>query len=90
MSEINQPIELSKPTLNELNDTVQALREWQQDGEVVQLHPGDLGWYGRFGPEDTIDAIRRWSVDGKVVAIGLLDGSDVLRVAIDPKVRRRC
>jgi ribosomal protein S18 acetylase RimI-like enzyme len=86
MSEINQPIELSKPTLNELNDTVQALREWQQDGEVIQLHPGDLGWYGRFGPEDTIDAIRRWSVDGKVVAIGLLDGSDLLRVAIDPKV----
>jgi ribosomal protein S18 acetylase RimI-like enzyme len=85
MSELNQPIELSKPTLNELNETVQALREWQHDGEVVQLHPGDLGWYGRFGPEDTIDAIRRWSVDGKVVAIGLLDGSDLLRVAIDPE-----
>lgn len=85
MPERNQPIELSKPTLNELNDTVQALREWQHDGEVVQLHPGDLGWYGRFGPEDTIDAIRRWSKDGKIVAIGLLDGSDLLRVAIDPE-----
>lgn len=85
MPEQNQPIELSKPTFDELNETVQALREWQHDGEALQLHPGDLGWYGRFGPEDTIDAIRRWSIDGKVVAVGLLDGSDVLRVAIDPK-----
>lgn len=84
MSNQNESIELSKPTLAELNDTVQSLKEWQHDSEVVQLHPGDLGWYGRFGPEDTIGAIRRWSRDGKIVAIGLLDGNDLLRIAIDP------
>lgn len=83
----NESIELSKPTFNELDKTVETLREWQHDGEVVQLHPGDLGWYGRFGPEDTIDAIRQWSVDGKIVAIGLLDGSDLLRLAIDPQAK---
>ncbi len=85
MSERNESIELSKPKFDELNETIQALREWQHDGEVVQLHPGDLGWYGRLGPEDTVDAIRRWSKGGKIVAIGLLDGPDLLRLAIDPK-----
>lgn len=87
MSERNESIELSKPTVDELNETIQALREWQHDGEVIQLHPGDLGWYGRLGPEDTINAIRKWSKDGKVVAVGLLDGSDLLRLAIDPKAK---
>lgn len=85
MSERSESIELSKPTFNELDKTVQALREWQRDGEVVQLHPGDLGWYGRLGPEDTVDAIRKWSRGGKIVAVGLLDGADLLRLAIDPQ-----
>lgn len=85
MSEQNRSIELSKPTFDELGETVRVLREWQQDGEVVQLHPGDLGWYGRLGPEDTIEAIRRWSKDGNIVAVGLLDGTGLLRLAIDPE-----
>lgn len=87
MSERNESIELSKPTFDELDETIAALREWQHDGEVIQLHPGDLGWYGRLGPEDTVNAIRRWSKDGKVVAVGLLDGSDLLRLAIDPEAK---
>ncbi len=85
MSENNKPIEVSKPKLDELNKTIQALREWQHDREVVQLHPGDLGWYGRLGPEDTINAIRQWSRGDKILAIGLLDGSDLLRLALDPQ-----
>jgi GNAT superfamily N-acetyltransferase len=87
MSDQNEAIELSKPGLDELSETIQTLREWQNDGDVVQLHPGDLGWYERFGPDDTIDAIRRWSRDGRVIAIGLLDGSDLLRLAIDPQAQ---
>lgn len=86
MPERSEPVELSTPKFEELNQTVQALCEWQQDGDVVQLHPGDLGWYGRLGPADTIDAIRTWKRDDKPVAIGLLDGKDLLRIAIDPAV----
>lgn len=87
MSNHNEPIELRKPTLDELGEIVQALRDWQHDGEIVQLHPGDLGWYERFGPKDTIDAIRQWSIGEQIVAIGLLDGSNLLRLAIDPQVQ---
>jgi len=86
MNEQTKHFELSKPSLDELSVTVQALRDWQQDGEVVQLHPGDLGWYSRLGPEDTIDAIRTWNRGSKVVAVGLLDGHDILRLAINPDV----
>lgn len=84
----NQSIELSKPRLDELIDTVKALREWQHDGEVVQLHPGDLGWFERFGPKNTINAIRRWSRNDQIIAIGLLDGPNLLRLAIDPQNQR--
>ncbi|MFO0971224.1 MAG: GNAT family N-acetyltransferase [Candidatus Saccharimonadales bacterium] len=86
MSEQNNQIELSKPTIAELPVTVQALCDWQQDGDIVQLHPGDLGWYGRMGTEDTIEAIRTWKRNDQTVAIGLLDGRDLLRIAIDPTV----
>lgn len=78
------PIKLQKPTVEQLDETVRALCDWQEDGEIIQLHPGDIGWYGRFGPKDTIDAIRRWSIGDKVVAVGLLDGIDLLRLAVDP------
>lgn len=84
MSRQNETIELNKPTIDELYETVEALREWQHDREVVQLHPGDLGWYGRFGPQDAVNAIRKWSRDGKIVAVGLLDDYNLLRLAIDP------
>lgn len=63
---------------------MRALREWQYDGAPMQLHPGDLGWYWRFGAEATAAAVRTWSRDGQIVAIGLLDDPDVLRLAIAP------
>lgn len=81
-------IELIKPRPEELGEVIEVLRDWQQDDDVVQLHPGDIGWYGRFGLEDTSNAVRAWSKDGKVVAVGLLDGSDLLRLAIDPEARQ--
>lgn len=64
---------------------MRVLREWQHDGAAVQLHPGDLGWYWRFGAEATAAAVRTWSRDGRILAVGLLDGADLLRLAIAPR-----
>lgn len=61
-----------------------ALREWQEDGAPFQLHPGDLGWFWRFGAEATAAAVRTWSRDGDIVAVGLLDGATMLRLGIAP------
>lgn len=70
-----------------LDEAVRALREWQHDDLPFQLHPGDLGWYRRFGAEETDAAVRIWQVDGRIVAVGLLDGEDLLRFTIAPDLR---
>lgn len=72
------------PRVDGLSEVVHALREWQHDGAPMQLRPGDLGWYWRFGAEATAAAVRTWRRDGTLVAVGLLDGSDLLRLAIAP------
>ncbi|HEY5229524.1 MAG TPA: GNAT family N-acetyltransferase [Galbitalea sp.] len=81
-------IELGTPNVEELSEAVDALREWQDDRAPFQLHPGDLGWFWRFGAEATAAAIRTWSRDGRILAIGLLDGPDVLRVTMAPPAQR--
>jgi ribosomal protein S18 acetylase RimI-like enzyme len=78
------PTILSRPGVDELSDAVRVLREWQHDGAPVQLHPGDLGWNWRFGPEATAAAVRTWSRDGQILAVGLLDGPALVRLAIAP------
>ncbi|SEQ70179.1 GNAT family N-acetyltransferase [Lentzea albida] len=70
-----------------LDEAACALREWQHDDQPFQLHPGDLGWYRRFGAEATGDAIRIWRGGGRIVAVGLLDGADLLRFTIAPDAR---
>jgi len=77
-----------KPGLDGLSEVVGVLREWQHDGAPTQLHPGDLGWFWRFGAEATAAAVRTWSRDGQILAVGLLDEPDVLRLAIAPAARR--
>jgi hypothetical protein len=72
-------------TTNGLGAVVMALASWQRDGLPVQLHPGDLGWQGRFGADVLADSLRVWSRDGEIVAIGLVDG-DVIRMALAPSV----
>ncbi|MET9631709.1 GNAT family N-acetyltransferase [Lentzea sp. NPDC006480] len=67
-----------------LSDAVDALREWQREGAPFQLHPGDLGWFWRFGEEALTEAVRVWRRDGRVVAVGLLDSPDLLRCTIGP------
>ena len=64
---------------------LRALAGWQRVGGVFQLHPGDVGWFWRFGARATVDAVRVWSVDGDIAAVGLLDGPTLLRVALDPR-----
>ncbi|MGA6162005.1 GNAT family N-acetyltransferase [Amycolatopsis magusensis] len=81
-------IELGEPGVDGLDGVVGVLREWQYDGAPMQLHPGDVGWFWRFGAEATAAAIRTWSRDGRVLAIGLLDGADLLRLTIAPDAVR--
>lgn len=80
--------ELRTPTADELDEVVRALREWQREGLPLQLHPGDLGWYWRFGAEAMAAALRAWSSDGQLAGIGFLDGADVLRMTLAPELRR--
>ena len=77
------PITLSTPGPDELTRAVRALADWQREGGPAQLHPGDVGWFWRFGGSETAAAVRTWSRDGRVLALGLLD-PPVLRVGIDP------
>lgn len=79
---------LGKPGLDGLNEVVGVLREWQDDGAPMQLHPGDLGWFWRSGAEATAAAIRTWSRNGRILAIGLLDGPALLRLTITPDAQQ--
>ena len=77
-------IVLAKVTVHGLGRAVNALSEWQYEGAPMQLHPGDLGWFWRFGSEATAAAVRTWTRDGHIVAVALLDGADLLRVTMTP------
>ncbi|MBB6568751.1 GNAT family N-acetyltransferase [Kribbella sandramycini] len=81
-------LELATPTVDGLSSAIDALRDWQTDGSPHQLHPGDLGWFWRFGAEKTAASTRVWSRDGVVLAVGLLDEVDMLRVALAPDALR--
>ena len=81
-------IELSTPGIGELGDVVAVLREWQREEVPLQLHPGDLGWFWRFGEDRTAAATRVWRRGGQIVAIGMLDEPDWLRMSISPDVQR--
>jgi len=79
---------LGTPRVDELSEAVHALRQWQSDGAPMQLHPGDLGWFWRFGAEATAAAVRTWSRDGRILAVGLLDGNTLLRLTVAPDAQR--
>ncbi|MFE0192677.1 GNAT family N-acetyltransferase [Streptomyces sp. NPDC058989] len=81
-------ITLGEPGVEGLSEAVGALREWQYDGAPMQLHPGDLGWFWRFGAEATASAVRTWSRGGRILAVGLLDGPGLLRLTIAPDAQR--
>ncbi|TQM78438.1 acetyltransferase (GNAT) family protein [Saccharothrix saharensis] len=77
-----------EPGVDGLGAAVGALREWQHDGAPPHLHPGDLGWFWRFGAGATAAAVRTWSRGGRVLAVGLLDGPGLVRLTTAPDVRR--
>ncbi|MFH0180283.1 GNAT family N-acetyltransferase [Streptomyces cacaoi] len=79
---------LGEPGVDGLGEAVGVLREWQYDGAPMQLHPGDVGWFWRFGAEATAAAVRTWSRDGRILAVGLLDGPQLLRLTIAPDAHR--
>jgi ribosomal protein S18 acetylase RimI-like enzyme len=81
-------IVLGRPGVSELDEALGALRRWQDDGAVIQLHPGDIGWFWRFGAAATAAAVRTWSREGRVLAVGLLDGPRLLRLTTAPDARR--
>lgn len=75
----------STPGPGDLPELVEELARWQPvGGSTGQLHPGDLGWYQRFGEQQAADAVRVWSDGGRPVAIGMLDEPDLLRLAFAP------
>lgn len=77
-------ITMSTPTVADLNHALDVLASWHGDGAPFQLHPGDIGWFWRKGPEATAAALRTWLRDDRVLAVGLLDQTDLLRLAIAP------
>ncbi|MFI2455390.1 GNAT family N-acetyltransferase [Streptomyces chengbuensis] len=79
---------MGRPGVDGLGEAVGVLRAWQSDGAPMQLHPGDLGWFWRWGAEATAEAVRTWSRDGRTLAVGLLDGPGLLRLAIAPDALR--
>src|SRR5687768_12348738 len=83
-------IVVGKPGVDGLSEAVGVLREWQYDGAPWQLHPGDLGWFWRFGAEATAAAARTWSRGGQILAVGLLDDPELrlLRLTIAPDAQR--
>lgn len=80
-------IEMKTPTALALDRVAQVLGEWQQDEGPLHLHPGDLGWYSLKGASATAAAMRTWSRGEKILAVGLLDGPQLLRMALDPDLR---
>ncbi|MEU6857797.1 GNAT family N-acetyltransferase [Glycomyces sp. NPDC046736] len=79
------PISLHTPTTADLDDVVHALARWRRDDAPMQLHPGDVGYFWQFGPEKTAASLRTWVRDGEILAVGMLDGPDVLRLAVAPE-----
>jgi GNAT superfamily N-acetyltransferase len=80
-------LEVTTPDVSRLARVGETLARWQVDGGPVHLHPGDLGWYSLRGAEETASSIRIWADGATPSAIGLLDGPQLLRLAIDPTRR---
>ncbi|MFB7591657.1 GNAT family N-acetyltransferase [Streptomyces sp. NPDC056169] len=81
-------IESGTPEVDGLGEVVGVLREWQDEGAPMQLHPGDVGWFWRSGAEATAAAVRTWRRDGRILAVGLLDGPGLVRLTVAPDARR--
>ena len=81
-------ITLQRATPASLDEVTEAVATWQQDGGPVQLHPGDLGWHWRLGAEELAGAVRVWRRHGQILAVGVVDDSGLIRMAIAPSADR--
>ena len=72
------------PSVDDLPGIIDTVASWQREGLSVQVHPGDLGWYQRFGANALASALRVWTHDGEPAAVGFLDESELIRMAISP------
>ncbi|WP_209373475.1 GNAT family N-acetyltransferase [Brevibacterium renqingii] len=72
------------PPADDLPEVNDAVTSWQREGQPVQVHPGDLGWYQRFGAEALASALRVWARGDEIVSVGFLDESELIRMAVSP------
>ncbi len=79
-------VTVATPTVDDLAEVVAMLGEWQHTSGPVQLHPGDLGWFSLRGEAVLASRLRVWRRDEALIALGLLDESDLLRMAIAPEI----
>lgn len=77
-------IELRTPKAHDLAAIVETVGEWHVEAGPFQLHPGDIGWFGWRGDDVTAAALRTWYQADRLVAVGLLDGTELLRLALAP------
>lgn len=80
-------VTLQVATPTSLDQVVEAVASWQQDGGSVQLHPGDFGWAWRLGAPGLAGAVRVWCRDGQILAVGMVD-DELIRMAIAPSADR--
>jgi ribosomal protein S18 acetylase RimI-like enzyme len=81
------PIALQACTPALLDEVVEAVAGWQQDGVPVQVHPGDFGWNWSFGAQALAAEVHVWSREGQILAAGMADAtSGLIRMAIAPSV----
>jgi ribosomal protein S18 acetylase RimI-like enzyme len=73
-------------TVADLDEVVEALASWQEEGGAVQLHPGDLGWNWGRGAAHLAAAVRIWRAE-QIVAVGLVDAG-LIRMGVSPAVDR--
>lgn len=76
------------PTADQLPSIADQLSRWQQDPWVGHLHPGDLGWHSSVGNPQMARDLCLWLRESEPVAIGMFDGPEVLRMAVDPALAR--
>lgn len=83
---------MSTPTVDDVPSVIDAVSTWQREDAPMQVHPGDLGWYERFGAEALARALRVWSwgqagsAAGDIAAVGFLDETELIRMAMDPEL----
>lgn len=76
----------SAPRPEDVVGIARLMSSWQVEPWPGHLHPGDLGWHSSVGSVQIAQDLRVWQRQGEPVAVGMLDGPEVLRLAVAPAV----